>query len=73
MFPTVKVSISNIDIDGLYYIFLDVIPVDNKRYTCFRNSLQDTDYEIGKIRKIALNILCIIFVLCIVLVLLLRC
>ncbi|EPB68103.1 T-box [Ancylostoma ceylanicum] len=37
MFPTVKVSISNIDIEGLYYIFLDVIPVDNKRYRYIYN------------------------------------
>ncbi|KAJ1350387.1 T-box protein 12 [Parelaphostrongylus tenuis] len=37
MFPTVKVSVSNIDADGLYYIFLDVIPVDNKRYRYIYN------------------------------------
>ncbi|WKX93639.1 hypothetical protein Q1695_011138 [Nippostrongylus brasiliensis] len=37
MFPTVKVSISNIDTDGLYYVFLDVIPVDNKRYRYIYN------------------------------------
>ncbi|VDM85592.1 unnamed protein product [Strongylus vulgaris] len=37
MFPTVKVSISNIDADGLYYVFLDVIPVDNKRYRYIYN------------------------------------
>ncbi|VDM55839.1 unnamed protein product [Angiostrongylus costaricensis] len=37
MFPTVKVSVSNIDTDGLYYIFLDVIPVDNKRYRYIYN------------------------------------
>ncbi|PIO77784.1 T-box [Teladorsagia circumcincta] len=37
MFPTVKVSISNIDPEGLYYVFLDVIPVDNKRYRYIYN------------------------------------
>uniref|UniRef100_A0A1I7WXH3 T-box domain-containing protein n=1 Tax=Heterorhabditis bacteriophora TaxID=37862 RepID=A0A1I7WXH3_HETBA len=37
MFPTVKVSISKIDPEGLYYVFLDVIPVDNKRYRYIYN------------------------------------
>ncbi|CAI4221992.1 unnamed protein product [Auanema sp. JU1783] len=37
MFPTVKLSVSNIDLDGLYYVFLDVVPVDNKRYRYIYN------------------------------------
>lgn len=31
MFPTVKVSFTNVILDALYYIFLDVVPVDSKR------------------------------------------
>ncbi|CAJ0960078.1 unnamed protein product, partial [Mesorhabditis belari] len=37
MFPTVKVSVSGVDADALYYIFLDVVPVDNKRYRYIYN------------------------------------
>uniref|UniRef100_A0A8R1EDG6 T-box domain-containing protein n=1 Tax=Caenorhabditis japonica TaxID=281687 RepID=A0A8R1EDG6_CAEJA len=37
MFPTVKVSFSNVILDALYYIFLDVIPVDSKRYRYIYN------------------------------------
>ncbi|CAD6194437.1 unnamed protein product [Caenorhabditis auriculariae] len=37
MFPTVKVSVSNVDYDALYYVFLDVIPVDAKRYRYIYN------------------------------------
>ncbi|PAV61707.1 hypothetical protein WR25_11131 isoform A [Diploscapter pachys] len=32
MFPTVKVSLFNMEADALYYVFLDVIRVDSKRY-----------------------------------------
>lgn len=32
MFPTVKIRLENCDSDGLYYVFLDVIPVDDRRY-----------------------------------------
>ncbi|CAI2347292.1 unnamed protein product [Caenorhabditis sp. 36 PRJEB53466] len=37
MFPTVKVSFSNVILDALYYIFLDVVPVDSKRYRYIYN------------------------------------
>ncbi|CAI5442257.1 unnamed protein product [Caenorhabditis angaria] len=37
MFPTVKVSFSNVCLDALYYVFLDVIPVDSKRYRYIYN------------------------------------
>lgn len=31
MFPTVKVSVQTNDIHGLFYVFLDVVPVDQVR------------------------------------------
>ncbi|CCD73630.1 T-box protein 12 [Caenorhabditis elegans] len=37
MFPTVKVSFTNVILDALYYIFLDVVPVDSKRYRYIYN------------------------------------
>ncbi|CAJ0585485.1 unnamed protein product, partial [Mesorhabditis spiculigera] len=37
MFPTVKVSLNGVDPDALYYVFLDVVPVDNKRYRYIYN------------------------------------
>lgn len=32
MFPTLRVSFSGIDIDQKYIVFMDIVPVDNKRY-----------------------------------------
>lgn len=37
MFPTVKVSVSKVLPDSLYYVFLDVVPVDAKRYRYIYN------------------------------------
>ncbi|VDD94436.1 unnamed protein product [Enterobius vermicularis] len=37
MFPTMKLSVSGCDSDALYYVFLDVVPVDNKRYRYIYN------------------------------------
>ncbi|KHN80808.1 T-box protein 12 [Toxocara canis] len=37
MFPTMKLSVSGCDSDALYYILLDVVPVDNKRYRYIYN------------------------------------
>ncbi|GMT16703.1 hypothetical protein PFISCL1PPCAC_8000, partial [Pristionchus fissidentatus] len=37
MFPTVKVSVATNDIHGLFYVFLDVVPVDQKRYRYIYN------------------------------------
>uniref|UniRef100_A0A914YNS4 T-box domain-containing protein n=1 Tax=Panagrolaimus superbus TaxID=310955 RepID=A0A914YNS4_9BILA len=32
MFPTVKIRLEGCDPDLLYYVFLDVVPVDDRRY-----------------------------------------
>uniref|UniRef100_A0A7E4VZM7 T-box domain-containing protein n=1 Tax=Panagrellus redivivus TaxID=6233 RepID=A0A7E4VZM7_PANRE len=32
MFPTVKVRLESCDPEGLFYVFLDVVPVDDRRY-----------------------------------------
>uniref|UniRef100_A0AC34FGS3 T-box domain-containing protein n=1 Tax=Panagrolaimus sp. ES5 TaxID=591445 RepID=A0AC34FGS3_9BILA len=32
MFPTVKIRLEGCDPDSLYYVFLDVVPVDDRRY-----------------------------------------
>ena len=32
MFPTVKVRLENCAPESIYYVFLDVIPVDDRRY-----------------------------------------
>ncbi|VDN36000.1 unnamed protein product [Gongylonema pulchrum] len=37
MFPTMKLSIGGCDSDAFYYVFLDVIPVDNRRYRYIYN------------------------------------
>ncbi|KAF8360759.1 mab-9 [Pristionchus pacificus] len=37
MFPTVKVSVQTNDIHALFYVFLDVVPVDQKRYRYIYN------------------------------------
>ncbi|GMR36752.1 hypothetical protein PMAYCL1PPCAC_06947, partial [Pristionchus mayeri] len=37
MFPTVKVSLHTSDTQGLFYVFLDVVPVDQKRYRYIYN------------------------------------
>uniref|UniRef100_A0A0N5AG53 T-box domain-containing protein n=1 Tax=Syphacia muris TaxID=451379 RepID=A0A0N5AG53_9BILA len=37
MFPTMKLSVTGCDMDALYYVFLDVVPVDNKRYRYIYN------------------------------------
>ncbi|VDO42129.1 unnamed protein product [Onchocerca flexuosa] len=37
MFPTMKLSINGCEPDALYYVFLDVVPVDNRRYRYIYN------------------------------------
>ncbi|VDN52899.1 unnamed protein product [Dracunculus medinensis] len=37
MFPTMKISVSGCECDALYYVFLDVVPVDNRRYRYIYN------------------------------------
>ncbi|MCP9262187.1 T-box protein H15 [Dirofilaria immitis] len=37
MFPTMKLSISGCEPDVFYYVFLDVVPVDNRRYRYIYN------------------------------------
>ncbi|MFH4983260.1 hypothetical protein AB6A40_009969 [Gnathostoma spinigerum] len=37
MFPTMKLSVCGCDPDALYYVLLDVVPVDNKRYRYIYN------------------------------------
>ncbi|VBB30123.1 unnamed protein product, partial [Acanthocheilonema viteae] len=37
MFPTMKLSIAGCEPDVLYYVFLDVVPVDNRRYRYIYN------------------------------------
>ncbi|VDM94753.1 unnamed protein product, partial [Onchocerca ochengi] len=37
MFPTMKLSINGCEPDMLYYVFLDVVPVDNRRYRYIYN------------------------------------
>lgn len=32
MFPTVKIRLEGCDPDANYYVFLDVVPVDSRRY-----------------------------------------
>lgn len=32
MFPTLRVSFANLDPDGKYFVLMDVVGVDNKRY-----------------------------------------
>uniref|UniRef100_A0A0R3RKC5 T-box domain-containing protein n=1 Tax=Elaeophora elaphi TaxID=1147741 RepID=A0A0R3RKC5_9BILA len=37
MFPTMKLSITGCESDVFYYVFLDVVPVDNRRYRYIYN------------------------------------
>lgn len=32
MFPTIKIRFENCDYDAKYYVYLDAVPVDTKRY-----------------------------------------
>lgn len=40
MFPSVRVKVRNLDPCLQYYVAMDVMPVDSKRYRCTLNLLQ---------------------------------
>lgn len=38
MFPTIKIELKNCDHEMYYYVYLDIVPVDTKRYRYVYNN-----------------------------------